>query len=185
MAPGIDAATASPASTEFDELTTTVAPRSPRRRATASPIPLDEPVTIATLPESSPVPMARASQNSRSLSDPEWPWASVSQPDRSVRAEFPVVERPGRQHRCARWKVDRLSAQVDRAGHRAATEGEDARAEVEPFDRAGPHPVGAPPLDRPSVEVERRLRICGLLVGAELREHSRLRQPRFGAAEPE
>ena len=41
-----------PASTDDDELTTTFAPRLGRRRAVASPMPLDEPVTIATLPSS-------------------------------------------------------------------------------------------------------------------------------------
>src|SRR4029078_509961 len=47
-----------PASTDDDELTTTLAPSAARRWAVASPIPLDEPVTIATLPSSmlTPVP---------------------------------------------------------------------------------------------------------------------------------
>ena len=40
---GSDSATAVPASTDDDELTTTFAPRSANRRAVASPIPLDEP----------------------------------------------------------------------------------------------------------------------------------------------
>ena len=44
--------TAFPASTDDAEFTTTLAPRSASRRAVASPIPLDDPVTIATLPSS-------------------------------------------------------------------------------------------------------------------------------------
>ena len=52
--PGSDLATAWPASTDDDELTTTAAPSSDSRRADASPIPLDDPVTIATRPSSSP-----------------------------------------------------------------------------------------------------------------------------------
>jgi hypothetical protein len=39
-----------PASTEFDEFTTTEAPSAANDRAAASPIPLDDPVTIATFP---------------------------------------------------------------------------------------------------------------------------------------
>jgi hypothetical protein len=46
--PGRAADTASPAATDEAELTTTVAPNSDRRRAVASPIPLDDPVTMAT-----------------------------------------------------------------------------------------------------------------------------------------
>ena len=45
--------TAWPASTDDAELTTTVAPSSDNRRAVSSPIPADEPVTIATRPENS------------------------------------------------------------------------------------------------------------------------------------
>jgi len=50
---GNDLATCSPASTDEDELTTTLAPSSLNRRAIASPIPEDEPVTIATFPANS------------------------------------------------------------------------------------------------------------------------------------
>ena len=53
---GSDSATAVPASTEDDELTTTLAPRSARRRTVASPIPLEDPVTIATLSSSLSIP---------------------------------------------------------------------------------------------------------------------------------
>ena len=54
MAPfGSDAANFSPASTELAEFTTTCAPSSAKRCAVRSPIPLDEPVTIATIPENS------------------------------------------------------------------------------------------------------------------------------------
>ena len=52
---GNDSATAVPAATEDDELTTTRHPSSDSLRAMASPMPLDEPVTIATLPSSSPI----------------------------------------------------------------------------------------------------------------------------------
>jgi hypothetical protein len=50
--PPTSSATARPASTDEDELTTTCAPSAASARAIASPIPLDEPVTIATLPSS-------------------------------------------------------------------------------------------------------------------------------------
>src|SRR6056300_1190002 len=130
MAPGIEAATASPASTEFDELTTTVAPRPPRRRATASPIPLDEPVTIATLPESSPEVIRRASQKAGSPLEPEGGCVdSVGQPHRPVGAESSLVERAGPEDLGAGRKVDWLRGQVNHARHRPATEGQGARAE--------------------------------------------------------
>lgn len=51
--PGRLSATADPASTDVDELTTTDAPSAESRRAVASPMPLDDPVTIAVLPLSS------------------------------------------------------------------------------------------------------------------------------------
>ena len=47
---GSSSASARPASTELDELTTTWAPASATWRATASPMPLVDPVTIATCP---------------------------------------------------------------------------------------------------------------------------------------
>src|SRR5438445_11617575 len=50
MASGNSAATARPASTDDDELTTTLAPSAAKARATASPMPLDEPVTSTTFP---------------------------------------------------------------------------------------------------------------------------------------
>src|SRR4051794_39707659 len=46
---GNESAIAVPASTDVAELTTTLTPRSASRRAAASPMPLDEPVTIATV----------------------------------------------------------------------------------------------------------------------------------------
>src|SRR5262245_8716676 len=49
-----DPATASPASTDDDELTTTCAPSASKARAAASPMPLDEPVTMTTLPSKRP-----------------------------------------------------------------------------------------------------------------------------------
>src|SRR5690348_4253542 len=50
MALGSESATAWPAAADFEELTTTAAPAADSDLATASPIPLAEPVTIATLP---------------------------------------------------------------------------------------------------------------------------------------
>src|SRR5262245_39672815 len=44
----------SPAATEAEELTTTAAPSAARRRAVASPMPLDAPGTVATWPASAP-----------------------------------------------------------------------------------------------------------------------------------
>ena len=48
-------ATASPASTEVALFTTTLAPSCERRRAIAAPMPLDDPVTMATFPSNSPI----------------------------------------------------------------------------------------------------------------------------------
>src|SRR5215831_1215082 len=50
MALGSESATAWPAAADFEELTTTAAPAADSDLATAAPIPLAEPVTIATLP---------------------------------------------------------------------------------------------------------------------------------------
>src|SRR5215813_12923599 len=50
MALGKESATAWPAAADFEELTTTAAPAADSDLATAAPIPLAEPVTIATLP---------------------------------------------------------------------------------------------------------------------------------------
>src|ERR1700684_3373291 len=50
MASGSAAATACPAATEVEELTTTETPAAPSATATDSPMPLEEPVTMATLP---------------------------------------------------------------------------------------------------------------------------------------
>src|SRR5579884_4106838 len=50
MASGREAATSLPERTELDELTTTPAPWAARLSATAAPIPLEDPVTMATLP---------------------------------------------------------------------------------------------------------------------------------------
>src|SRR5690349_22732947 len=50
MALGSESATAWPALADFEELTTTAAPAADSDLATAAPIPLAEPVTIATLP---------------------------------------------------------------------------------------------------------------------------------------
>ena len=66
--PGNEADTASPASTDDDELTTTVAPSADIRRAVSSPIPLDEPVTMATRPLNSDMP-ADVSGHCRSNQD--------------------------------------------------------------------------------------------------------------------
>src|SRR5690242_17837351 len=50
MALGSESATAWPAAADLEELTTTAAPAADSDLATAAPIPLAEPVTIATLP---------------------------------------------------------------------------------------------------------------------------------------
>src|SRR6476659_4092542 len=50
MALGSESATAWPAAADFDELTTIAAPAADSDLATATPIPLAEPVTTATLP---------------------------------------------------------------------------------------------------------------------------------------
>ena len=58
-----------PASTDVDELTTTVAPQAANRRAVAAPIPDDEPVIRTVWPEKSVV----ADVAEKTATDRPWP----------------------------------------------------------------------------------------------------------------
>src|SRR5438445_2436032 len=89
---GSELATAVPASTDLAEQTTTRASSAARRRAVASPMPLDDPVTMATRPARSSIggqrrgrPRLRFSAAGRRPRMSEWNFFDYASKDNLIR----------------------------------------------------------------------------------------------------